>query len=378
MTTDRFMEMALDLAEGVAGQTSPNPPVGAVVVNGGRIVGTGAHLRAGGPHAEVHALAEAGEFARDADLYVTLEPCSHTGKTPPCTEAVIRAGIRRVFVGTRDPNPAVCSAGIDRLRQAGLEVELFDHPRAERIIRPFAHFIRTSTPYVTIKTAVTADGKTAAHTGHSRWITGPAAREDVHHLRSRHDAILTGIGTILQDNPLLTSRLPRGGKHPIRVILDTRLRTPVQSNILTNKEAPVWIICGSEAPSDREHALTQAGATVLRQATPDLRIADLLLQLGERQIQTLLVEAGGEVNASFLESGHFNQFILYIAPKLIGGIDAPTAFGGNGFPAMEQAIGLTFDQVEFAGKDLKITAIKEGTACSQGSSKKLATSARSI
>ncbi|SIT66147.1 bifunctional diaminohydroxyphosphoribosylaminopyrimidine deaminase/5-amino-6-(5-phosphoribosylamino)uracil reductase RibD [Edaphobacillus lindanitolerans] len=377
MTEDRYMELALDLAEGVAGQTSPNPPVGAVVVKNGRILGMGAHLKAGGPHAEVHALNEAGEAAGDARLYVTLEPCCHTGKTPPCTEAIIRSGITKVIVGTTDPNPTVHYTGINSLQKAGIEVEVLHHPRAERIIRPFEHFIRTGKPFVTIKTAVTADGKTAAHTGNSRWITGPEAREDVHRLRSRHDAVLTGVGTILHDNPLLTSRLPRGGKHPIRVILDTDLRTPVHYNIIMNTDALTWIVCGSGAPEEREHALARAGAEVIRQSTPDIRIPELLRQLGGRNVQSLLVEAGGKVNASFIESGHLNQFVLYVAPKLIGGSGSPTAFGGTGFPDMGEAAGLSFEEIERIGQDIKITAIKEESACSQGSSRKSGQSAPS-
>lgn len=367
---DRFMELALTLGESAAGQTSPNPPVGAVVVKESRILGTGVHLAAGGPHAEIGALAEAGSGAAGADLYVTLEPCSHAGKTPPCADAVIRSGIRRVFIGARDPNPRVDGTGIDRLRESGIEVRVTDDPRAKELITPFAHFIRTGTPYTTIKTAVTADGKTAAHTGHSRWITGDAAREDVHRLRSRHDAVLTGIGTILHDNPLLTSRLPRGGKHPIRVILDTGLRTPIHFNVITNRNADTLIVCGFDAPAENEKRLADAGATVLRQETPEIDIPALMRQLAKRDIQTLLVEAGGEVNAAFIEAGCFQRLIVYMAPKLIGNRAAPTAFGGSGFPSMDESARLSFESIETIGPDIKITALKEESACSPESSKK--------
>lgn len=356
------MELALSLAEGVKGQTSPNPPVGAVVVKDGRILGMGAHLKAGTAHAEVHALSAAGEEARGADMYVTLEPCSHYGKTPPCADLVIASGIKRVFIATVDPNPQVSGRGIAKLKAAGIEVETgICEERANRLLQPFFHYIQYKTPFVTMKTAVTADGKTAAYTGHSRWITSEPAREDVHRLRNEHDAILVGVNTVLQDNPLLTTRLPHGGKHPIRVILDTHLRTPVTARVIENKEADTMIICGKDASEEREEALLQKGADIIRLETPEIAIPLLLETLGEEGIMTLLVEGGGEVNASFLQEKAFQQMIIYVAPKLIGGKTAPTFFGGEGFAAMDESVQLSFDKIEMIGPDVKITASqKEG------------------
>ncbi|KIL74629.1 bifunctional diaminohydroxyphosphoribosylaminopyrimidine deaminase/5-amino-6-(5-phosphoribosylamino)uracil reductase RibD [Bacillus badius] len=362
MLKEQYMELALSLAEGVKGQTSPNPPVGAVVVKDGRVIGMGAHLKAGEAHAEVHALRAAGKEAAGADLYVTLEPCSHYGKTPPCANLVASSGIKRVFIATVDPNPRVSGKGVQKLESAGIEVEIgVCRERADRLLEPFFHFIQHQTPFVTMKTAITADGKTAAYTGHSRWITDQPAREDVHCLRHEHDAILVGVNTVLQDNPLLTTRLPHGGKHPIRVILDTHLRIPITANVIENKEADTIIVCGSEASLDKEEALIAAGADVIRLETADIHIPLLLEKLGEEEIMTLLVEGGGEVNASFFQEKAFQRIVIYMAPKLIGGKMAPTPFAGEGFPTMDESIQLVFDKVEMIGQDIKITASrKEG------------------
>ncbi|WP_338754758.1 bifunctional diaminohydroxyphosphoribosylaminopyrimidine deaminase/5-amino-6-(5-phosphoribosylamino)uracil reductase RibD [Bacillus sp. FJAT-52991] len=369
MLREHYMKIALSLAEGVRGQTSPNPPVGAVVVKDGRVIGMGAHMKAGEGHAEVHALAAAGEEARDADLYVTLEPCSHYGKTPPCADLTIAKGIKKVYIAVTDPNPAVAGRGIEKLRAAGIEVETgICEKEASDLLAPFFHFIQTKTPYVTMKTAITADGKTAAYTGHSRWITSEQAREDVHYIRHQQDAILVGINTILQDNPILTTRLPQGGKHPIRVVLDTHLRIPLTAHVITNKEAKTIIVCGQDASSQKEMELQEADVQVIRLQTRDIDIPLLLKKLGERNIMTLLVEGGSEVNASFMKAKAFQKFLIYIAPKLIGGKAAPTAIGGEGFALMDEAVPLTFEKVEFIGQDIKITALpKEGceTACSQ-------------
>lgn len=357
MSEVHYMELALSLAENAAYQTSPNPPVGAVVVKNGRILGMGAHLKAGEPHAEVHALQQAGAEAEGADLYVTLEPCSHVGKTPPCADLVVEKNIRRVFIATVDPNPLVGGKGIEKLRTAGIEVDVgMCEKRAQQLLAPFFHFIQTKRPYVTIKTAVTADGKTAAYTGHSRWITSDEARQDVHLLRSRHDAILTGIGTVLLDNPLLTSRLPQGGKHPIRIVMDTHLRIPVDFNIVQNKEAKTIIFCGAEAPTKKQRALEEEGVKVIR--LPYMAIDAVLDELGKMNVMTLLVEAGAEMNASFLDIGAFNRLVMYMAPKLIGGKSAPSSFGGLGGSSMDEALDLTFVSMEPVGPDVKIVMEK--------------------
>ena len=222
-----YMKIALDLARSAEGQTSPNPLVGAVCVKDGQIIGTGAHLKAGTPHAEVHALTMAGSEANGADLYVTLEPCAHTGKTAPCTDLLISKGIRRVFIASIDPFPSVNGKGIELLKAAGIEVITgILKEEAEQLNRAFFHFIKHGKPYVTLKAASTLDGRLSTQTGDSKWITSVASRTDVHHLRHTHDAILVGVQTVLHDNPFLTTRLPLGGKNPIRIILDRRLRTP--------------------------------------------------------------------------------------------------------------------------------------------------------
>lgn len=357
MNEDYYMNLALSLAESAAYQTTPNPPVGAVVVKNGRILGMGAHLKAGEGHAEVHALRQAGSEAEGADMYVTLEPCAHFGKTPPCADLIVEKGLRRVFVAAIDPNPLVGGKGIEKLRAAGIEVKTgICEKKALALLTPFFHFIQTNRPYVTIKTAVTADGKTAAHTGHSRWITSDAAREDVHLLRSRHDAILTGIGTVLLDNPLLTSRLPQGGKHPIRIVLDTHLRVPVDYNIIQNKEAKTIIFCASDAQTKKQRALEEEGVTVIR--IPYMSIDAVLDELGKMNIMTLLVEAGAEMNASFLDIGAFNRLVMYMAPKLIGGKSAPSSFGGLGGSSMDEALDLTFVSIDTIGPDVKIVMEK--------------------
>ncbi|MGX1264102.1 riboflavin biosynthesis protein RibD [Rossellomorea marisflavi] len=215
MELNEYMKLALQLARSAQGQTSPNPVVGAVVVKDGSVVGTGSHLKAGGPHAEVHAIREAGEKAKGADIYVTLEPCSHHGRTPPCADLIIESGIKRVFIACKDSNPLVGGEGIERLKEAGINVHLgMGEPEGLELNKHFFHFIRTGTPYVTLKSAVTLDGRTASSSGDSKWITTELSRMDVHYDRHRHDAIVVGVNTIIQDNPHLTTRLPQGGKKP--------------------------------------------------------------------------------------------------------------------------------------------------------------------
>ncbi|ARJ38140.1 bifunctional diaminohydroxyphosphoribosylaminopyrimidine deaminase/5-amino-6-(5-phosphoribosylamino)uracil reductase [Sporosarcina ureae] len=353
-----YMEMALQLAENVAGQTSPNPPVGAIVVKTNRIIGMGAHLQAGERHAERIALDMAGAEATDADLYVTLEPCSHTGKTSPCADAVIQAGIKRVFVATTDPNPLVAGKGIAKLRGAGVEVtESVSSERAKKLYEPFFHFIKTKTPHVTMKTAMTIDGKIATSKGDSKWVTSEQARLDVHQLRHTQDAILVGVQTLLHDNPLLTTRLPLGGQHPIRVILDTSLRTPESSQIIQNSEAPTWIFCGKYAELSREKLLNKPHVQIIRMQKPQLIVEDILLELGRRGVMTLLVEGGAAINASFVKARAVQKVICYVAPKLLGGIGSLTPIGGLDPQLMDEALSLRFDSVEMIGPDIKIIAV---------------------
>lgn len=363
MEIEHYMKVAFSIAQGAVGQTSPNPPVGSVVVNHGRVVGMGAHLRAGERHAERIALDMAGEHARGGDLYVTLEPCSHTGKTPPCTEAIMQAGITRVFVSSLDPNPLVAGSGIQTLRDAGIDVQTGICPvLAHELYQPFFHFIQTQQPHVTVKTAMTLDGKIAAFSGHSKWVTTEHARLDVHRLRHVHDAILTGSKTILHDNPLLTTRLPQGGLHPIRVILDTQLVTPIASQIIQNADAPTWIFCGSTASKELEfNLLTYDHVEIIRMNDPDIAISAVLEELGARGVMTLLVEGGASVNASFLQANAVNRIITYIAPRLLGGAGSLTPIGGTNPALMSDAKEFVFVKTEQLGPDLKVTAVPKGS-----------------
>jgi len=356
---DTFQQRALALARKGEGRTSPNPPVGAVVVSGGRIVGEGFHPQAGEPHAEIFALRAAGAAARGADLYVTLEPCSHHGRTGPCAEAVIAAGIRRVFVGCVDPNPQVAGRGIARLRAAGIEVvegELEDECR--RLLAPFARHIVTGLPFVTLKAGMTLDGQTATSTGASQWITGAASREYVHRLRDRCDAVLTGVGTVLADDCRLTVRLPDGGRDPVRVVLDSRLRIDDQAQILQlDSSAPTILAATAAADPNRVAGLRQRGIEVLfcaedRAGRVDLN--DLMRQLGKRNLQHVLLEAGATVNAAALQSGIVNRMALFVAPKLFGGSDGTPLFAGPGVLSPDAAFTLTDLRTRMFGGDILI------------------------
>ncbi|GHH96822.1 bifunctional diaminohydroxyphosphoribosylaminopyrimidine deaminase/5-amino-6-(5-phosphoribosylamino)uracil reductase RibD [Neobacillus kokaensis] len=352
-----YMDFALNLARGTAGQTSPNPVVGAVLVKDNQIIGMGAHLKAGEPHAEVHAIRMAGEKVQGSTLYVTLEPCSHYGKTPPCSDLVIKSGIKKVFVATTDPNPRVAGTGIERMEQAGIEVEIgLLEQEARELNKVFFYNIQTGLPYVTLKSAVTLDGKTATVTGDSMWITGEEARADVHQFRHQHDGILVGVNTVLADNPSLTTRLSNGGKNPIRIILDTHLRTPEEAKIVTDKEAPTWIITGSEIDVEKEKIFRNAGIEIIKMAGKSISIKEMLKVVGERGITSLFVEGGAEVHGSFLKERAFQQLISYIAPKLIGGKLAPSSFGGPGMEMMAEAIDLNLKQVDLIGRDVRIIA----------------------
>lgn len=355
-----YMKLALQLAESTRGQTSPNPMVGSVVVKNGAIVGMGAHLKAGEGHAEVQALNMAGDQAEGGTIYVTLEPCSHYGKTPPCADLIIERGLKRVVVATGDPNPAVAGRGLVKLRQAGLEVVFgVCQAEADALNEVFFHYMRHVTPFVTVKSAMTLDGKTATVTGKSKWITGAAAREDVHRYRHTHDAILVGIGTVLADNPSLTTRLPGGGKNPIRIVLDRTLRIPLDALLIQGQEAPTWILTREEAPLEKQKELEQFGIEVIR--LPDDSIQTALQVLGSKGVTSLFVEGGAEVNGSFLKERAINQFIMYMAPKLFGGQSAATVIGGEGFSEVEDALELDIIEVATVGADIKVVArMKEG------------------
>lgn len=355
------MKIALDVAESVKGQTSPNPPVAAVIVKDGIIRGIGAHLQAGEDHAEIAAIKMAGEHCVGATIYVTLEPCSHVGKTKPCADAVIAQSFKRVVVAIKDPNEKVAGKGITKLQKAGLDVTLgVLEKEARSLYDVFFHYITTKTPFITLKSAVSLDGKTATKTGESKWITGEAARKDVHHYRHIHDAILVGVNTVLQDDPLLTTRIEEG-KHPTRLILDTHLRTPLEANVLQNDDAKTIIFVGNHVKIEKIAIYKKySHLSIIPLETATLSIQDIVGRLGELGISSLFVEGGATVNDAFLQAGLINQYILYLAPKLIGGKNAPTAITGEGFAHMADIFELEISHVEKIGEDVKIIATKKG------------------
>ncbi len=357
-----YMRMALELAKSVKGQTSPNPPVGSVIVKDGRIIGLGAHLKAGEEHAEVQAIKMAGEKAENSTVYVTLEPCSHYGKTPPCADLLIKEKVKRVVIATTDPNPLVAGKGISKLRSAGIEVEVgLLKAEAGQLYEMFFHFIATKTPYVTLKTALTFDGKTASRTGSSKWITGALAREDVHKYRHIHDAILVGVNTVIKDDPSLTTRLSGGdGFNPVRIVLDNQLRTPLQAEIVNDKKADTWIVVSESVSKAEMLPFVSKGIKIIKLEQKSIQIKSVLAKLGELGITSLLVEGGSEVNGSFMKEKKFNQVVSYIAPKLIGGNLAPGFIGGEGIDLMDEAVQLSFKSIELMGEDLKIVAVPDG------------------
>lgn len=357
MNETRFMKLALELAKTTKGQTAPNPAVGAVLVNNGEIVGVGTHLKAGEAHAEIHAIDMAGKKAQKATLYVTLEPCSHFGKTPPCVEKIIQANIKRVVIATLDPNPSVAGTGVQKLKEAGIDVEVgICEMEARKINEDFFHYITKKRPYVTVKTAMTIDGKIATSTGESKWITSEEARRDVHRYRHLHDAILVGIGTILKDNPKLTTRLPEGGKHPIRIVLDSRLRTPLDAFVIQDHSVPTWIVVNRSADEEKKQQFKRFEHVKLIEMDDVKNLHQLMDILGRLEITSLFVEGGANVNNSFLQAKLIDQFIFYIAPKVFGGSDTPTCFEGKGIERLKDAMELNIESVETVGNDLKIIA----------------------
>ncbi|WBL13540.1 bifunctional diaminohydroxyphosphoribosylaminopyrimidine deaminase/5-amino-6-(5-phosphoribosylamino)uracil reductase RibD [Sutcliffiella sp. NC1] len=358
MNDVHYMKLAISLASSAKGQTSPNPIVGSVVVKNGEIVGFGAHLKAGEPHAEVHALKMAGDKAEGATVYVTLEPCSHYGKTPPCAELLIEKKVSRVVIASVDPNPLVAGKGIKMLKDAGIIVEAgVEEESALALNEVFFHYIQTNRPFVTLKTGVSLDGKTATVTGESKWITSPEARLDAHEYRHQHDAILVGVGTVKGDDPSLTTRLPAGGKNPIRIILDNHLNTPLSAKVVNDKEAPTWIVTSNNVAKEKLELFQNKPVEIISLPTEKVEIGLLLEELGSRKITSLFVEGGATVNGSFVQANAVNQFVAYIAPKLIGGKLAPTSVGGLGIESMDDIVQLQINEVKQIGSDVKIVAV---------------------
>ncbi|WP_102691161.1 bifunctional diaminohydroxyphosphoribosylaminopyrimidine deaminase/5-amino-6-(5-phosphoribosylamino)uracil reductase RibD [Rummeliibacillus pycnus] len=364
MKTDQdYMRLALELAASAKGNTNPNPLVGAVIVKDGVIVGTGLHRKAGEPHAEVHAFNMAGDHAEDATLYVTLEPCSHYGKTPPCANRVVEAKVSRVVVAMEDPNPQVAGRGIKLLRDAGIEVEVgVLEEEAKRLNERFIHNMITSRPFVISKFAMTLDGKIATHTGHSKWITGEAARMNVHEIRHEVDGILVGVGTVLVDNPSLTTRLPQGGKNPVRIILDSKLRTPLDANVMNTNEAKTIIVTDSTIDRAKAAEYEAKGVQILYVPTNEqgIDLNTTLEALYQEGITDILVEGGGAIHASFVRSNLIDKYIIYVAPKILGGEHSISPVRGEDVDLMDAASLLTFDSVEKMGEDLRIIAYPKG------------------
>ena len=354
---ESYIREALRIAEYARGRTSPNPLVGAVIVRDGAIVASGWHRAAGEPHAEIHALRMAGELARGATLYVTLEPCAHHGRTGPCAEAVIAAGLARVVIALSDPNPLVAGRGIHLLTAAGIEVTTgICEDEARRQNEIFLKWVTTKRPFVTLKTAMTLDGKIASHTGASRWITGAAARARVHAYRNEYDAILVGIGTVLADDPSLTTRLEHGtGKNPLRIVLDSEARTPLDAKLVADGAAPTIIVVSERADHRRVNLLRACGAEVVTLGTQRVDIAALLDYLGAREITSLFVEGGAAVNWSLLAGGSVDKVHAFIAPMLMGGETAKTPIGGTGFDSPQTALRLHDMTVEQVGTDILVT-----------------------
>lgn len=358
---ERFMWRALDLAERGRSTALPNPMVGCVIVGeGDEVVGEGWHERVGGDHAEVRALAVAGPRARDATAYVTLEPCNHHGNTPPCTEALIEAGIRRVVIASSDPDPRVSGGGIQRLQDAGiLVVEGVLRDEADTLNSAYMRMQRTRRPFVLYKTAMTLDGKIAARSGQSRWITGESARSLVQLWRSRLDAVAVGVNTVLLDDPQLTARVD-GGRTPLKVVFDSVARTPPDARLFepdASGEIPQVVLFVTEtAPMARMEALRSAGAEVV--AVPAQRgralVIEALRALRERNVRSLLLEGGGTLAWSFLEAEAIDRVAWFVGPKLLGGAGA-SPLGGLGVNAMEDALELEHMRTELVGNDLLIT-----------------------
>lgn len=354
------MRLALREARKGLGRTAPNPVVGAVVVKEGRVVGSGYHRKAGTPHAEVNALTDAGSDSRGATLYVTLEPCNHTGRTPPCTQAVLESGIRRVVVGMADPNPHVAGSGSRFLAEHGVDVLTGVLESQCRVInRPFVKHITTGLPWVIMKAGVSLDGRITLAVGKGGWITGEQSRRSVHRLRNRVDAIAVGIGTARTDDPCLTTRLSGGGRDPLRVVFDSNLTLSADAAMLTqNSSAETWIFCGQDAAAGHASTLEMAGGVikkVLRGSDGHINLLEVLKNLGQQGVTSLLVEGGAAVHGAFLRQGLYDEANIYIAPVFVGEQGVPLITG----PLDSLAGGLRLKNVQTRrlGSDVLLTGL---------------------
>jgi diaminohydroxyphosphoribosylaminopyrimidine deaminase/5-amino-6-(5-phosphoribosylamino)uracil reductase len=358
-----YMQLALEEALKGVGRTTPNPPVGAVIVNNGNIVGRGYHKKAGTPHAEVNAIADAGEAARGGAIFVTLEPCNHTGRTPPCTQAILKAGIQHVVIGAMDPNPGVVGGGADFLRSQGVDVTTAVLEEAcSDLIRPFVKLSSTGLPWVILKAGLSLDGRIAYTAGQGGGVTGAQSGQLVHQLRDQVDALVIGIGTALSDNPSLTTRIPgkADARDPLRVILDSQLRLSPNAQMLSqNSQAATWVLCGEDAPEKRMQALREAGAVVHPLPLDDnhhLDIHQVVRFLGKQQLSSLLVEGGARIHGAFWQAGLVDEVQLYYAPFFIGDQGVPLM---QGFALQEKPGNLPLEILSFtrAGEDVFLRAL---------------------
>ena len=356
MTDQEYMSLALQLAAKGCGWVAPNPMVGAVIVKDGRIIGQGYHEVYGGPHAERNALTSCIESPEGATMYVTLEPCCHYGKQPPCINAILEAGIRHVVIGSTDPNPLVAGEGIRLLREQGIEVtENILLEQCTKLNEVFFYYICTKQPFVVMKYAMTMDGKIAAYTGNAQWITGETARKHVHQQRHRYSGIMVGINTVLADDPLLNCRI-EGGKNPVRIICDTNLRTPLSSQVVTTAEKIPTIIATCSRDDEKYTAYLNMGCRIMPVTEQEghINLKVLMEQLGQIGVDSILLEGGGTLNWSALQSGIVQKVLTYIAPKLLGGSGAKTPIEGIGFLAPSQAISLVKSKIIPLGEDFLI------------------------
>lgn len=355
MTKEDYMRAAIDEAVKGMGFTNPNPMVGAVIVKDGKIISRDYHHRCGEFHAERNAINNCDADMNGAEIYVTLEPCCHFGKTPPCTDAIIQSGIKKVYIGSDDPNPLVAGKGEQILRDNGIVVETgLLREECDRINDVFFHYIKYKMPFVVMKYAMTADGKIACYNGESKWITGESARGNVQKSRLRYSGIMVGVNTVLTDNPSLTCRL-ENGRNPVRIICDSNLRTPLDCNILkTAHEVPTIIACLKTA--ENAEIYEKRGVTILRVSEEDghINLRELMTKLGEMKIDSILLEGGSTLNYSALKSGIINKVQAYIAPKIFGGKNSPSPIGGLGVNSPAEGFMLKNPQISRFGEDFLI------------------------
>ncbi|NFD29910.1 bifunctional diaminohydroxyphosphoribosylaminopyrimidine deaminase/5-amino-6-(5-phosphoribosylamino)uracil reductase RibD [Clostridium botulinum] len=354
-----YMEKALKLAERGEGKVNPNPKVGAIVVKNNKIIGEGYHKYFGGPHAEVYALKEAGEKAKGATIYVTLEPCSHYGKTPPCAESIVKMGISKAIIAMKDPNPLVEGRGIDILKQNGIEVVTgIMEKESKKLNEVFIKYITKKKPFVVLKTASTLDGKIATRTGESKWITGEEARYKVHQIRNDLSGIMVGIDTVIKDNPLLTTRI-EGGRSPKAIIVDSNLRIPLESKILEtlNKRAIYIAATKKHKSPSKKNVLENLGAKVLEFEENEegkVPLNELMQYLGSEGVDSILLEGGSTLNFSALKEGIVDKVMCFIAPKIMGGQDSKNMIGGNGVESLKDIFKLENLKFEKIGQDILI------------------------